>query len=115
VTPTAGEPKGFGEINVPIKIGNVPILPGDWIVGDESGVVRIPKARAVEIANRAMDVLEKENRLRGEIRAGGTLAKITELIKWEKAISEGKEPELPKGNGSNGSHSKKPGKARKAR
>ena len=86
VTPTAGEPKGFGEINVPIKIGGVAIAPGDWIVGDESGVVRVPKARAVEIANRAMDVLEKENRLRGEIRSGGTLAKITELIKWEKQI-----------------------------
>jgi len=89
VTPTAGEPKGFGEINTPIKIGGVSIAPGDWIVGDESGVVRVPKARAIEIANRAMDVLEKENRLRGEIRSGGTLAKITELIKWEKQIVEG--------------------------
>jgi 3-hexulose-6-phosphate synthase/6-phospho-3-hexuloisomerase len=89
VTPTAGEPKGFGEINAPIKIGNVAVAPGDWIIGDESGVVRVPKGRAVEIANRAMDVLEKENRLRGEIRAGGTLAKITELIKWEKNIISG--------------------------
>ena len=97
VTPTAGEPKGFGEINAPIKIGNVAIAPGDWIIGDESGVVRVPKARAVEIANRAMDVLEKENRLRGEIRSGGTLAKITELIKWEKNI-------IHAGADDNGSH-----------
>lgn len=88
-TPTAGEPKGFGEINVPIRIAGVPVAPGDWIVGDDSGVVRIPAARAVEVANRAMDVLEKENRLRGEIRAGGTLAKITELAKWEKQIVDG--------------------------
>jgi 3-hexulose-6-phosphate synthase/6-phospho-3-hexuloisomerase len=51
--------------------------------------VRIPAAKVVEVANRAMDVLEKENRLRGEIRAGGTLAKITELIKWEKQIVDG--------------------------
>jgi 3-hexulose-6-phosphate synthase/6-phospho-3-hexuloisomerase len=92
VTPTAGEPKGFGEINVPIRCAGVPVSPGDWIVGDDSGVVRLPAARAVEIANRAMDVLEKENRLRGEIRSGGTLAKITELIKWEKQIVEGHEP-----------------------
>lgn len=89
VTPTAGEPKGFGEINVPIKASGVAIAPGDWIVGDDSGVVRIPAAKVVEVANRAMDVLEKENRLRGEIRAGGTLAKITELIKWEKQIVDG--------------------------
>ena len=93
----------------------MPILPGDWIVGDESGVVRIPKARAVEIANRAMDVLEKENRLRGEIRSGGTLAKITELIKWEKAIAEGSQPEVQKGNGSNGSAPKKARRGRRIR
>ncbi len=90
VTPTAGEPKGFGEINVPIRCAGVAVSPGDWIVGDDSGVVRIPAGKVVEIANRAMDVLEKENRLRGEIRAGGTLAKITELIKWEKQIIDGK-------------------------
>jgi 3-hexulose-6-phosphate synthase/6-phospho-3-hexuloisomerase len=115
VTPTAGEPKGFGEINAPIKIDNIPVSPGDWIIGDESGVVRVPKARAVEIANRAMDVLEKENRLRGEIRAGGTLAKITELIKWEKNIIQGGSPEPPTKDGSNGSAPKKAGRVRKVR
>ena len=31
----------------------------------------LPKERAVEIANRAMDVLEKENRMRGEIARAG--------------------------------------------
>ena len=35
----------------------------------------LPKAQAVEFANRAMDVLEKENRLRGEIDGGKTLAR----------------------------------------
>jgi len=38
----------------------------------------------VEIANRAMDVLEKENRIRKEIREGGTLSGVMELLKWEK-------------------------------
>lgn len=95
VTPTAGEPKGFGEINVTIKIGGVQIAPGDWIVGDESGVVRIPKAKAVEVANRAMDVLEHENRLREEIRRKATLGSVAELHRWEKHIVDG----LDKGNG----------------
>lgn len=85
VSPTAGEPKGFGEINVPIRIGGVAINPGDWIIADDDGVVVIPKEKAVEIANRAMDVLEKENRIRGEIRKGRTtLGKVTHLLKWEK-------------------------------
>lgn len=84
VTPTAGEPKGFGEINVPIRIGGVRVGPGDWIVADDDGVCVIPKEKAVEYTNRAMDVLEKENRLRGEIRAGSTLSQVAYLIKWEK-------------------------------
>jgi len=95
VTPTAGEPKGYGEINVTIKIGGLQISPGDWIVADESGVVRIPKAKVVEVANRAQDVLEHENRLREEIRRKATLGSVAELHRWEKHIVDG----LDKGNG----------------
>ena len=84
VMPTAGEPKGFGEINVPIKIRGVRIHPGDWAAGDDDGVVIIPGARAAEFANRAMDVLEKENRMRGEIHTGRTLSQVAYLEKWEK-------------------------------
>ncbi len=73
VSANAGEPKGFGEINVPITIAGQIVQPGDWIVGDDDGVMVLPKAQAVELANRAMDVLERENRLRGEIEAGKTL------------------------------------------
>jgi 3-hexulose-6-phosphate synthase/6-phospho-3-hexuloisomerase len=89
VTPAAGEPKGFGEINVAIRMGGVAVSPGDWIVGDESGVVSIPKARVVEVANRAMDVLEHENRLREEIRRKATLGSVAELHRWEKHIVDG--------------------------
>ncbi len=45
----------------------------------------LPKEQAVELANRAMDVLEKENRLRGEIEGGKTLSEVAYLQKWEKA------------------------------
>jgi hypothetical protein len=31
-----------------------------------------------------MDVLERENRLREEIRRGSTLAEVAQLLKWEK-------------------------------
>jgi 3-hexulose-6-phosphate synthase/6-phospho-3-hexuloisomerase len=84
-SPHAWEPKGFGEIGQPIVIGGVRVATGDWIVGDDSGVVHVPQERAVEVANRALDVLEMENRVRGEIRAGGTLSSVMELYRWEKA------------------------------
>ena len=85
VSANAGEPKGFGEINVPVAIAGQTVEPGDWVVGDDDGVIVLPRAQAVELANRAMDVLEKENRLRGEIDAGKTLAEVAYLQKWEKA------------------------------
>ncbi|MHB8176835.1 MAG: RraA family protein, partial [Thermoleophilia bacterium] len=84
VTPTAGEPKGFGEINVPVTVAGQQVRPGDWIAGDDDGVVVLPAARAVEIANRAMDVMERENRLRREIEDGSTLSQVAYLEKWEK-------------------------------
>lgn len=84
VTPQAGEPKGFGEINIPITISGIKIQPGDWLVGDDDGVIVIPKDVSVEFTNRAMNVLETENRLRKEIKDGSSLSKVAELLKWEK-------------------------------
>jgi len=83
-SPHAGEPKGHGEIGGDIVCGGQAVSTGDWIIGDESGVVVVPKERAVEIANRAVNVFETENRLREEIRRGSTLSKQLELEKWEK-------------------------------
>jgi len=84
VVPNAGEPKGFGEINAEIQCGGQYVRPGDWIIGDESGVVVIPRERAYEIARRALEVRKNEERIREEIRRGSTLSEVAELIKWEK-------------------------------
>lgn len=84
IAPNAGEPKGYGGIGHEIVCGEQLVRTGDWIVGDESGVVVIPQERAVEIANRAVDVAEREDRIREEIKRGGTLSKVQELEKWEQ-------------------------------
>ncbi len=84
IMPNAGEPKGFGEIGVPVTVGNQRVENGDWILGDDDGVVVLPRSMATEYANRGMDVLEKENRIREEIKEGSTLSKVTELLRWEK-------------------------------
>ncbi|MBD3227010.1 MAG: bifunctional hexulose-6-phosphate synthase/ribonuclease regulator [Candidatus Lokiarchaeota archaeon] len=82
----AGDPKGFGEINVEIECGGQKIRPGDWIIGDDNGVIVIPKEKAQEMANRAIMVHENENRIREEIKRGSTLSKVLKLKKWEKVI-----------------------------
>ncbi len=68
VAPNTGEPKGFGEIGVPVRMEEVRVNSGDWVIGDDDGLMVVPQEKAVEVANRAMDVLERENRIREEIK-----------------------------------------------
>jgi 3-hexulose-6-phosphate synthase/6-phospho-3-hexuloisomerase len=84
VVPNAGEPKGFGEINAEIYCGGILVRPGDYIVGDDHGVLVLPKERAYEIARRALEVKKNEERVREEIKRGSTLSKVIDLYKWEK-------------------------------
>ncbi len=86
IVPNAGEPKGLGEIGAEITCGNQTVRTGDWIIGDDSGVVVVPQEIAQEIANRALDVKEQENRIREEIKQGGSLGSVLKLKKWEKKI-----------------------------
>ena len=81
--PNAGEPKGFGECNAHIRCGSQSVSSGDWIIGDASGVVVVPKNSAQEIANRAVDVKEHEDRIREEIKQGKSLSEVMYLKKWE--------------------------------
>lgn len=81
--PCAGEAKGWGGIGVEISIGGQKVRTGDWVIGDESGLIIVPKEEAVEVANRALDVHEHETRTRAEIKRGSTLSQVNELCKWE--------------------------------
>ena len=86
IVSNAGEPKGLGEIGAEISCGNQVVKTGDWIIGDDSGVVVVPQEIAQEIANRALDVKEHENSIRQEIKDGGSLGSVLKLQKWEKKI-----------------------------
>lgn len=84
IVPNAGDPKGFGEINAEITCGGLTVRPGDWVVGDDNGVMVVPKERAYEVARRALEVKKNEERVRVEIERGKTLAQVVDLYKWEK-------------------------------
>ncbi len=85
VMPTAGEPKGLGEINIPVQVSGIRINPGDWIVGDDDGLMVIPMSEADVRVNYGMDCLERENRIRQEILSEkSSLGKVIDVLKWEK-------------------------------
>ncbi|WP_394199429.1 RraA family protein [Litoreibacter albidus] len=43
-----------GALNVPVAIGNVPVLPGDVVMGDNTGVIVLPRADAWDICRAAV-------------------------------------------------------------
>lgn len=52
-TPGGPYKEGPGEVNVPISIGNIAVMPGDVILGDKDGVIVIPRRDALEILEAA--------------------------------------------------------------
>jgi regulator of RNase E activity RraA len=70
VTPAVGDKDGPGEINLPVSCGGVPVLPGDYIVCDDNGVVVIPPQMLdAVIAGAQKKQAYEESRLK-EIEAG---------------------------------------------
>lgn len=54
-TPGGPYKEGPGEVNVPISIGNIAVMPGDIILGDADGVIVIPKKYAKEVLQASIE------------------------------------------------------------
>ena len=52
-TPGGPYKEGPGEVNVPVSIGNIAVMPGDIILGDRDGVIVIPRKDAAVILEEA--------------------------------------------------------------
>ncbi|MGL9730970.1 RraA family protein [Enterococcus sp. DIV0756] len=52
-TPGGPFKEGPGEVNTPIAIGGIPVLPGDIILGDPDGIIVIPKKDAEDLIEKA--------------------------------------------------------------
>jgi len=70
VTPNGARKNGPGEVNVPVAVGGVPVLPGDIVIGDANGVVVVPRADAEVVLEKARAVAASEVNKIEQIRAG---------------------------------------------
>jgi regulator of RNase E activity RraA len=61
------------DINVPIGCGDVPVFPGDVVVGDREGVVIIPANIANEVANEAVEMTAFEDFVTEEVLKGRSI------------------------------------------
>ncbi len=60
----------FGKVNYPIAIGGQVVRPGDIILGDDDGVVVVPREIAEEVLEKALARLAKEVKTREMFRQG---------------------------------------------
>lgn len=60
-------------VNVPVRISGTVVAPGDLIVGDDTGVVRVPRADVERVLEAALRIQAKEERAVARIAAGETV------------------------------------------
>jgi regulator of RNase E activity RraA len=57
-------------VDVDIRIGDVIIAPGDYLLGDRDGIVRIPQAMVQDVVVQAEAAMATENKVRSAILRG---------------------------------------------
>lgn len=76
VTPRVGSNRRLGTVGARISCGGITVEPGDWIVGDDDGVVVVAQADAERLAEAGLAVEEKERGIAARIDAGERIADI---------------------------------------
>lgn len=64
------------ELQIPIQLGGVSIAPGDYVIGDEDGVVIIPQKVAGEAVKLALEKVSGENIARADLAAGVPMGEV---------------------------------------
>jgi 3-hexulose-6-phosphate synthase/6-phospho-3-hexuloisomerase len=85
VVPNAGGAQYPGEINIPVQCGGVIVKPGDWVAGDEDGVVVVPAERLEVVFETAQRLAIVEKKIEQAVRQGRDLA---ELLRYPEALAD---------------------------
>ena len=72
-TPAAPTKEGSGQINTTISCGGVVVEPGDILVGDEDGIVVVPRLEAEKVAMGVYERIKKENEWMTIVEKGGII------------------------------------------
>jgi len=76
IIPNAGHPLNMGEINIPINFGDIEIQPEDMIIGDDCGVLVIPKSKYYEVIKETFRIKKQEKEISEKIEKGFSLSEI---------------------------------------
>ncbi len=73
LSPNGPFKEGPGEVNYSISCAGQVVNPGDLIIGDDDGLVVLPRQAADSVIGKVYDVIERENQRLEEIAAGNVI------------------------------------------
>lgn len=73
------------DLNVPIGCGDVPVFPGDILVGDDDSVIVIPQNIVAEVADEAVEMTAYEDFVIGQVKQGAAIIGLYPCTKDEHA------------------------------
>ncbi|MEN4921019.1 RraA family protein [Achromobacter spanius] len=77
IWPMHPDKNGHGAVNAPVVCEGVEIRPGDLIVADGDGVVRVPRDEAPRIVDAAIAKMQKEEEVAGRVKAGASVWELS--------------------------------------
>ncbi len=72
--------------NIPIRIGDAAVRPGDVIVADVNGVVVVPIDMLAQVVEAAEDIFDKENAMLAALRAGASMQEVDREFNYERML-----------------------------
>jgi 3-hexulose-6-phosphate synthase len=76
IVPNAGAPLAEGELNVPVQCGDVTVYPDDMVLGDDCGVVVVPRDIFSRALDKAAQIKKDEKEIISKIEGGYSLSSI---------------------------------------
>jgi 4-hydroxy-4-methyl-2-oxoglutarate aldolase len=70
ITPNSPARNGPGTVGLPVVLGGVSVESGDIVIGDNDGVVIVPRGEVRTVLNRLADVRDAEAALEAKVKAG---------------------------------------------
>ena len=72
--------------NIPIRVGNISVLPGDVIVADVNGLVAIPAAKINTVLDEADAIAMKELAMVEALKSGQSIIEVDQQFNYEQML-----------------------------
>jgi 4-hydroxy-4-methyl-2-oxoglutarate aldolase len=88
ITPNSPARNGPGTVGLPVVLGGIAVEPGDIVIGDNDGVVIVPRGEVRPVLNRLADVRAAEAALEAKVKAGLEVPDFVQAILSSGRVSE---------------------------